>query len=244
MKKRTWLLTVAGMIAGTVGAQQGGPGRPGGKKGKGGSGGQPSVDASIFEENKPLPKDDEEKKILAVLDDMDKNQRQGNMNVPQEDGRLLRMFEESCGARNVVEIGTSSGYSSIWQCLALRKTGGHLTTFEIDQGRADMARANFKRAGVEKYVTLMFGDAHELVLEMKLDTQIDVMFLDADKEGYIDYLDKLMPQLRPGGLIIAHNMNPRQAHKPFVDAINKNPALETLYFHLQNAGISVTMKKR
>jgi len=242
MKKRTWLITVAGMFAGIAGAQQG---RPGGRRGPGRRHNRkPAVDASIFQENKPLPKDASEEKILNVLDDMDKNQRAGNMNVPVEDGRFLRLLAECMNVKNAVEIGTSNGYSGIWTLLALRKTGGHLTTFEIDQRRADLARENFKRAGLEKYVTLILGDAHEKVLEMKLDGPIDMIFLDADKEGYLDYLNKLRPQVRPGGLILAHNMNARQAYKPFVDAINKNPEFETLYFHMDHAGISVTMKKR
>jgi hypothetical protein len=62
------------------------------------------------------------------LDDLDKNERKGMMNVPLEDGRLLRLLTESIGAKRVVEIGTSNGYSGIWFCLALRKTGGHLVT--------------------------------------------------------------------------------------------------------------------
>lgn len=238
MKKRTWLLTFSGLIAGTAQAQQGGGSRPGGRRGR-----KPSVDASIFE-NPILAHTKGEKRILEVLTDLDKNQRSGNMNVPVEDGRLLRLLVETTNAQNVIEIGTSNGYSGIWMLLALQKTGGHLYTFEIDQGRADLALENFKRAGVDKDVTLIFGDAHEKLAALELDGPIDILFLDADKEGYIDYLDKLLSKLRPGGLVIAHNMNTRQAHKPFVEAITKNPALETLFLHMDGAGVGVTMKKR
>jgi predicted O-methyltransferase YrrM len=181
---------------------------------------------------------------MIVLNDLDQNHRQGNMNVPVEDGRLLRMLTEATGAKNVVEIGTSNGYSGLWFLMALQETGGHLTTFEIDRDRADEAIANFKRAGVDKDVTLVFGDAHEKIEELKLDRPIDMVFLDADKEGYIDYLKKLLPHVRPGGLVIAHNMNTRQAHPPFVEAITKDPRLETLFLHMDRAGIAVTMKKR
>ena len=82
-------------------------------------------------ENPLLAQSDAEAKILSVLDDLDKNQRKGMMNVPLEDGRLLRLLTESMGAKRVVEIGTSNGYSGIWFCLALRKTGGHLITHEL-----------------------------------------------------------------------------------------------------------------
>jgi len=193
-------------------------------------------------EGKPVPKDDAEKKILAVLTDLDQNQRRGMMNVPEEDGRLLRLLTETVGAKNVVEIGTSNGYSGIWFSLALRTTGGKLTTFEIDAGRASLARENFKRAGVEQYITLVEGDAHEEVT--RIEDPIDLLFLDADKEGYLDYLDKLLPRVRPGGLIVAHNMNARQAHPPFVKAITTNPNLETLFVHMDHAGVAISMKKR
>lgn len=204
---------------------------------------QEGVDVSVLQA-KTLAHTEVEKRILAVLHDLDQNHRQGNMNVPVEDGRLLRLLTESTNAKNVVEIGTSNGYSGLWFLMALQKTGGHLTTYEIDRNRADQALANFKRAGVEKDVTLVFGNAHEMVAELKLDGEIDILFLDADKDGYIDYLEKLLPRLRPGGLIMAHNMNTRQAHLPFVEAITKNPELETLFLHMDGAGVSVSMKKR
>jgi predicted O-methyltransferase YrrM len=188
------------------------------------------------------PKDAAEKKILDVLDDLDKNQRRGNMNVPVEDGRLLRLLTESTNAQHVVEIGTSNGYSGIWLCLALRTTGGKLTTFEIDEGRAKLARENFKRAGVDNLVTLVMGDAHETV--QQIEDPIDILFLDADKSGYVDYLEKLMPKLKPGGLIIAHNMNQRQADPRFVKAIGTDKNLETIYVHMDRAGVSISMKKR
>jgi predicted O-methyltransferase YrrM len=199
-----------------------------------------SVASSI--ESEPLPKTDEERNILSVLDDMDRNDRRGMMNVPPEDGRLLRLFVEAADAKHVVEIGTSNGYSGIWICLALRGTDGKLTTYEIDARRAGLARENFKRAGVDQMVTLVEGDAHEEVAKLK--GPIDVVFLDADKEGYIDYLNKLMPLLRPGGLVLAHNINPGQADPRYVEAITTNPDLETLFLHQDGAGVSVTLKKR
>ena len=70
-----------------------------------------------------------------------------------------------------------------------------------------------------------------------------ILFLDADKQGYIDYLNKLLPKVRPGGLIIAHNMTPYQADPAFVEAITSNKDLETLFLHMDGAGVSVTLKK-
>lgn len=190
----------------------------------------------------PLPKDDFEKKVLAVLDDMDKNQRAGSLSVPRDDGRLLRLLVESFNVKNAVEIGTSIGYSGIWICLGLQKTGGHLTTFDIDPQKVAKATDNFKRAGLEKYVTIIEGDAHQKVLDLK--QPIDFLFLDADKDGYVDYLNKLLPLVKPGGLIVAHNMNRGQADQRYVDAITKNPELETVFISIRGSGISLTMKKR
>ena len=199
-------------------------------------GNQPDVKSS------PIPKTEAEKRILDVLDNMYSNERQGMMNVPPEDGRLLRLLAETTGAAHIVEIGTSNGYSGIWLCLALRSTGGKLTTYEIDAGRAALARKNFKQAGVEKMVTLIEGDAHVEVTKLK--EPIDILFLDADKAGYIDYLNKLLPLVRPGGLIVAHNMVYPSPDPRYINAVTTNPDLETLFLNMHAAGIGVTLKKR
>jgi len=191
----------------------------------------------------PIPASEEEKKILDVLKVMREKESRGMMNVPANDGRLLRMLAESIGAKNVVEIGTSNGYSGIWWCLALRKTGGKLTTYDIDKTRAALARKNFKRAGVEKYVTLIEGDAHKEVTKLK--DKIDIVFMDADKAGYIDYLKKLLPLVRPGGLIIAHNTTSHgKSMEPYLKAVTTDKNLETLFLNVKPAGVGVSMKKR
>ncbi len=193
-------------------------------------------------ESTPISKTAAEKKILDVLEDMYRNQRQGMMNVSPDDGRLLRLLTETKGAGHVVEIGTSNGYSAIWFCLGLLNTGGKLTTHEIDPGRAELARKNFKLAGVDRMVTLVMGDAHEEVGKLK--EPIDILFLDADKSGYIDYLNKLLPLVRPGGLIVAHNMVYPTPDPRYIKAITTNPDLETVFLHMHAAGIGVTLKKR
>lgn len=192
-------------------------------------------------ENPPIPKTEQEKKILNVLDDMEKNQSRGMMNVPIEDGRLLRLLTEAVGAKHVVEIGTSNGYSSIWLCLALQNTGGKLSTYEIDAQRAALARENFKWASVDKIVTLIEGDAHKEVTKLK--EPIDILFIDADKEGYIDYFKKLSPLVRPGGLILAHNVNMRGQMQDFIEAVTTDPNVETVFQGL-GQDLSVTLKKR
>ena len=170
------------------------------------------------------------------------NRKQGRMlNVPVQDGRLLRLLAESINAKTVVEIGTSNGISGIWLCAALRKTGGRLITHEIDKQRAALARENFATAGVADLVTIVEGDAHETVL--KLQGPVDLVFIDAEKEGYSDYLKKVLPLVRPGGLVLAHNVNPRMADTEFGKEITTDPELETLLY-MEGNGMSVTLKKR
>jgi predicted O-methyltransferase YrrM len=194
-------------------------------------------------ESSPIAKDDEERQILEVLEELAQSEGRGMRNVSPEDGRLLRLLTEATDAKQVVEIGTSNGYSGIWFCLALRTTGGRLMTHEIDAGRAALARENFERAGVTQLVTLVEGDAHEEVT--KLQGPIDVLFLDADKSGYIDYLDKLLPLVPPGGLVVAHNMQRNMADPRYLEAITSNPDLETIFLHKSLfGGVGVTMKKR
>jgi predicted O-methyltransferase YrrM len=185
----------------------------------------------------PLANSEIEKKVLAVLDEA---QRTGAMylNVPVTDGRMLRLLTEAAGAKNVVEIGTSTGLSGLWLCLALQKTGGKLTTFEYDAGRAATAREHFKKAGVDRLVTVVEGDAHQTIARLK--DPIDVLFIDADKEGYVDYLKKLLPLVRPGGLILAHNVDMVADYDRLVTS---NPALETL-FYMEGGGLGITLKKR
>ena len=184
-----------------------------------------------------LAKTEVEKRILTVLDEMVKD-HQTYLSVPLQDGKALRLLAEAAGARQVAEIGTSTGYSGLWFCLALEKTSGHLTTFELDHQRAEMARGHFKQAGVENMITVVEGDAHEQLAKLK--GPIDVAFIDADKGGYIDYLNKLLPLMRPGGLILAHNVD---MVPDYVKAVTTNPDLETI-FYTEGNKLGVTLKKR
>ena len=188
----------------------------------------------------PLAGSSEERRILAVLEDVYRNHRY--LSVPQEDGRLLRLLAESIGAKHVVELGTSTGYSGLWLLLAISRTGGRLTTYEIDRGRHQMARDNFERAGVLHLATPVLGDAHAEITRLK--GPVDLLFIDADKEGYPDYLRKLGPLVRAGGLIVAHNMASPPPDPRYVEAVTTDPALETVFLNMHDAGLGVTLKKR
>ncbi|MBI4658845.1 MAG: O-methyltransferase [Verrucomicrobia bacterium] len=230
-ENRNWMTGLALAVilsAGTVAvAQSGGAGR---------------TDASTALSKPAKPKNDAEAKILAVIDEMTQDRTQRYLSVSPEDGRLFRQLTEAAGAKRVVEVGTSTGYSGLWFALALRSTGGKLVTHELDPGRARIARDHFKKAGVDDLVTVIEGDAHETVKQHK--DPIDILFLDADKEGYIDYLQKLLPLVRPGGLILAHNMRSPRPDPRYIEAITTNPDLDTSFVLMEGSGVGLTLKKR
>ena len=182
----------------------------------------------------PVARTETEKRILGVLERM-RTAGELFQAVPVDNGRMLRLLAETAGAKNAVEIGTSTGCSSLWLCLAMQQAGGKLTTFEIDAARAAQAREHFAQAGVTSMVTLVLGNAHEKVASLK--EPIDVLFLDADKEGYVSYLKTLLPLLRPGGLIMADNV---AMAEDFVNAITADPQLDTVFF----GRFAATLKKR
>ena len=191
-------------------------------------------------EKPPLARNDVEQRILDVLEGMTKGKWYAN--VSPNDGRLLRQLTEAVNAKHVVELGTSSGYSGIWIALGLKSTGGKLSTHEIDPERVRMAQKNFEKAGVADVITIIQGDAHELVKQHTV--PIDILFIDADKQGYVDYLDKLLPLVKPGGLILAHNMHRPTPDPAYLEAITTNPALDSTFVLMEGAGIGITLKKR
>jgi caffeoyl-CoA O-methyltransferase len=106
-----------------------------------------------------------------------------------------------------------------------------------------VARENFKKAGVENVVTIVEGNAHDTVTKLK--EPIDILFIDADKAGYVDYIKKLLPLVRPGGLILAHNTTNSGAQMPdYFTAVTTNSALDTIFINQQSVGMGITLKKR
>ena len=194
-------------------------------------------DSSILPSSPLVGQTEAERKIIATMDHMVKF-NETYLSVPPQDGQALRLLVEAVDAKNVVEIGTSTGYSGLWFCLALQKTSGHLTTFEFDHGRALNARGHFQDAGVENLVTIVEGDAHEQITKVKM--SVDVAFIDADKPGYVDYLKKVLPLVRPGGLILAHNVD---LVPDYVKAVTSNPDLVTIYY-TEGRGLAISLRKR
>ena len=185
--------------------------------------------------------DGEDSQALARLKWM--RQKEGNLwNVNAEEGAFLRSLVEKVHAREALEIGTSNGYSSIWVGTGLRKEGGHLLTLEIDEGRAKLARANFSAAGLDSVITLKLGDA--LVEVPKLHGPYDFVFIDAWKPDYVKYLNMVIPLVRTGGVIVAHNVTGLEDElTDFIHAVKTNPQLKTEIENPGPGGFSVSYKR-
>ena len=146
--------------------------------------------------------------------------------------------------KNVIEVGTSNGYSGIWLGKALKKTGGRLTTIEFYEKRIVLAEENFKQCGVSDIITVKQGDAATVLEYLPTDYKVDFAFVDANKRQYVDFFRLIDPHLIPGGYIACDNVI---SHAPkvqtFLDAIDKNPDYENVVLPLP-AGLSLGKKLR
>jgi len=148
-------------------------------------------------------------------------------NVEPETAELLGVLVRALGARRVLEIGTSNGYSTIWLADAVEATAGALKSVEIDPARTAMARANLGRAGLA--AELVTGDAAE-TLRTSADGAWDLVFLDAERPAYAGYWPELVRALRPdGGLLAIDNVLSHAAEVAEVTAlIAAEPAVTTV----------------
>ncbi len=166
-----------------------------------------------------------------------------DMNVPYQDGQLLYDLIVKNGYKSAVEIGTSTGHSTVWIAWALSKTGGKLITMEIDEGRRQQALDNLEACGLLDYVDSRLGDAHQLVKDLK--GPVDFVFSDADKEWYTQYFKDLDPKLKVGGCFTAHNVrNNFGGTKDFLDYVRSQDRYETTVDKSSSAGVSISYKRK
>jgi predicted O-methyltransferase YrrM len=126
--------------------------------------------------------------------------------VSPNEGKLLQLLAEMASASRILEIGTLGGYSAINLARGMAEDGT-LISLEIDERHAEVARKNIERAGLGRKVEIRVGDARELLAELAEgdESPFDLVFIDADKEGYPEYLEWSMRLSRPGSLILADN---------------------------------------
>jgi predicted O-methyltransferase YrrM len=185
---------------------------------------------------------DLDRQVASFLDA--ERERWDDLNVPYQDGKILHELVLQLGAKRILEIGTSTGHSTIWLAWAAAKTGGRVTTIEIDRGRHERALANFRRAGVSPYIDARLGDAHELV--KALPGPWDLVFQDADKAWYLRYFLDLDPKIAPGGCYTAHNVARPTAQevREFLARVRADPRYDTRFAEgASREGISVSCRK-
>jgi caffeoyl-CoA O-methyltransferase len=167
-------------------------------------------------------------------------------------GRILALFSKMLRPKRILEIGTYTGYSAI--CLAEGLApGGELVTIDINASLQEMAIRYFAQAGLGERVRMLVGDARTLIPE--LEGPFDLVFIDADKENYCNYLDLVLPKMRPGGIILADNvlwsghvLDPEitdtetQGLRDFVQKVALDDALEQVLLPVRD-GIMAVIKR-
>jgi predicted O-methyltransferase YrrM len=163
------------------------------------------------------------------------------LNITPDTGRLLAILVRASGARRLLEVGTSNGYSTIWLAWAAQGTDGEVTTIERSQAKAALARGNIERAGLSERVSVRVGQAGEVLAALA--GPFDFIFLDADRESYPAYLDRILSLLRPGGLLVTDNVV-SHAHElgEFLERIKGDPNLESVTLPIGN-GEELTYKR-
>jgi len=146
--------------------------------------------------------------------------------VTPDTGRFLALLAAGAPAGKIIEIGTSAGYSTLWLALACRETGRRLTSFEILENKARLARETFRQAGIEDLVELVVGEAQEMLPGY---SGVAFCFLDAEKEAYADFYQAVVPNLVRGGLLAADNAISHREHlQPMIEMALNDPRVDGL----------------
>lgn len=161
-------------------------------------------------------------------------------NIASENGQFLSILIQSINAQNVLEVGTSNGYSTIWLAASLNLTGGKLVTIEFDPKRADEALSHLTEVGLDSIVNIQVGNALDEI--SKCQETFDLVFLDAQKNEYKKYLELALPNIRVGGLIIADDtMTMRDEMPDYIDFVFNTPILNSVDIPLDD-GIILSHK--
>ncbi|MEV8503290.1 class I SAM-dependent methyltransferase [Actinoplanes sp. NPDC051475] len=127
------------------------------------------------------------------------------MQISHDEGELLTMLVRLTGARTAIEVGVFTGYSAVCIARGLSE-GGRLLACDVSEEWTAVARAYWKRAGVADRIDLRIAPAVETLRALPADPVVDFAFIDADKTGYRDYYEEIVPRLRPGGLVVLDNV--------------------------------------
>ena len=165
-----------------------------------------------------------------------------NWNISRTTAEFLYNLIVDSNSQNVIEVGTSNGYSGIWIAKALKKTGGKLATIEFYDKRLDIAKENFRKCAVADIIETKKGDAATILEYLPDDYKIDFAFIDANKAQYIEYFHIIDKHMKSGAIITADNITSHaEKVKTFVDAIQGNKNYQTEILDLP-AGLLVARK--
>ena len=146
--------------------------------------------------------------------------------IPPDTGRFLALLACSAPAGNWLEIGTSAGYSTLWLALACAEVGTTITTYEILEEKARLARETFKLTGTESVVNLVVGDARDHLSSCR---DVAFCFLDAEKEVYSDCYELVVPNLVKGGILVADNaISHKSILQPMIDRVMTDKRVDSL----------------
>ncbi|MDA0352337.1 MAG: O-methyltransferase [Chloroflexi bacterium] len=155
------------------------------------------------------------------------------LNIMPDTGRLLWILARSLNAQRVLEIGTSNGYSTIWLADAVAEQGGRVTTLERSADKIEMADAQLRESNLRAAVEIIEGDARNSL--PTLEGAFDLVFLDADRASYLDYLPLIVERLRPGGLLVTDNVTSHPTEvAAFLAAVRADERLATVTVPIGN----------
>jgi predicted O-methyltransferase YrrM len=140
----------------------------------------------------------------AGIDRADTARAQRMLNITRDTGEFLAVLVRATRARDILEIGTSNGYSTLWLADAAAADGGEVTTVELQAAKHAMALENFTRAGLRDRIDALNADAGE-VLRVAGDAAYDLVFLDSDRGRYEGWWPEIRRVLRPRGLLVVDN---------------------------------------
>lgn len=171
--------------------------------------------------------------------------------ITKETGELLNMILRLKNAKNMLEVGMSTGYSTIWCAEVISEQSGKIITIEQNPNKIKRAKENFQKAGVTDTIIIKKGLAMQILLELSLQKKysnfFDFVLIDADKENVIKYFDLILPMVTIGGVIVTDNMlypeRFREEMKKFSDYLKENPKLHTITSPIGN-GEEITIKIR
>ena len=175
--------------------------------------------------------------LAAILDELHRDGREHDAgkadrldrlrNLEPDTARVLSLLVRALRPSHVLELGTSNGYSTLWLADAAREINGSVVTAESAEFKIGLASANFARAGLSPYVTLVHGDAVRL-LEHTEPSAYDLIFLDSDRAEYPGWWPHVRRALRPGGLLVADNATSHiEEMAPLIALVTADPDFTT-----------------